>query len=176
MRIQENVHRTRKQIRRAQKRKPQTQSESEDCAKDKADLDMAYASLRKNSPKPKPTATSSSPIIPPPTKTSRRCKPRIRHSRKTVTTRSKPTWIRTANSFPARSQTKGAGRRAAKFEKIKGDLQASSARLAELEGLMAAKEASMKKLKETLSKALNSFEGKGLTVQQKTASLRLYGK
>jgi chemotaxis protein MotB len=41
---------------------------------------------------------------------------------------------------------------------------------------MAAKEASMKKLKETLSKALNSFEGKGLTVQQKTASLRLYGK
>jgi chemotaxis protein MotB len=33
-------------------------------------------------------------------------------------------------------------------------------RLQELEDLIAAKEASMKKLKETLSKALNSFERK----------------
>ena len=46
-------------------------------------------------------------------------------------------------------------------------LDASSKRLNELEGMMAAKDAAMKKLKETLSKALNSFEGKGLTVQQK---------
>jgi chemotaxis protein MotB len=36
----------------------------------------------------------------------------------------------------------------------------------EMESLIAAK-ATMKKLKETLSKALNSFEGKGLTVEQK---------
>jgi chemotaxis protein MotB len=35
-----------------------------------------------------------------------------------------------------------------------------------MESLIAAKEATMKKLKETLSKALNSFEGKGLTVEQ----------
>ena len=47
-------------------------------------------------------------------------------------------------------------------------LSKSAQRLQELEDLIAAKEASMKKLKETLSKALNSFEGKGLTVQQKT--------
>lgn len=54
-----------------------------------------------------------------------------------------------------------------RLNKLKIDLQANSKRLAELEGMMAAKDASMKKLKETLSKALNSFEGKGLTVQQK---------
>ena len=41
----------------------------------------------------------------------------------------------------------------------------------ELENLIAAKEASMKKLKETLSKALNSFEGKGLTVEQKNGKV-----
>jgi chemotaxis protein MotB len=37
--------------------------------------------------------------------------------------------------------------------------------------LIAAKEAAMKKLKETLSKALNSFEGKGLTVEQKNGKV-----
>ena len=58
-----------------------------------------------------------------------------------------------------------------RLNKLKNDLQASSQRLAELEGLMAAKDASMKKLKETLSKALNSFEGKGLTVQQKNGKV-----
>ena len=64
-----------------------------------------------------------------------------------------------------------------RLNKLKSDLQASSTRLAELEGLMAAKDASMKKLKETLSKALNSFEGKGLTVQQKKRkSICFYGK
>ena len=54
-----------------------------------------------------------------------------------------------------------------RLDKLKNDLQASSTRLAELESIMAAKDAAMKKLKETLSKALNSFEGKGLTVQEK---------
>lgn len=44
-------------------------------------------------------------------------------------------------------------------------------RLQELEDMIAAKEASMKKLKETLSKALNSFEGKGLTVEQKNGKV-----
>jgi chemotaxis protein MotB len=50
-------------------------------------------------------------------------------------------------------------------------LNKSAQRLNELEALIAAKEASMKKLKETLSKALNSFEGKGLTVQQKNGKV-----
>ncbi len=50
-------------------------------------------------------------------------------------------------------------------------LDASSKRLNELEALIAAKEASMRKLKETLSKALNGFEGKGLTVEQKNGKV-----
>ena len=50
-------------------------------------------------------------------------------------------------------------------------LTKSSQRLKELEDMIAAKEASMKKLKETLSKALNSFEGKGLTVEQKNGKV-----
>ncbi len=54
-----------------------------------------------------------------------------------------------------------------RLNKLKSDLQASSDRLTELENMMAAKDAAMKKLKETLSKALNSFEGKGLTVQER---------
>jgi chemotaxis protein MotB len=50
-------------------------------------------------------------------------------------------------------------------------LNKSAQRLQELEDMIAAKEASMKKLKETLSKALNSFEGKGLTVEQKNGKV-----
>lgn len=50
-------------------------------------------------------------------------------------------------------------------------LNKNAKRLQELEDLIAAKEASMKKLKETLSKALNSFEGKGLTVEQKNGKV-----
>ena len=50
-------------------------------------------------------------------------------------------------------------------------LDASSRRLNELENLIAAKDAGMKKLKETLSKALNSFEGNGLTVEQKNGKV-----
>ena len=46
-------------------------------------------------------------------------------------------------------------------------LDKNSKRLTELEKLIAQKEAAMLKLKETLSKALNSFEGQGLTVEQK---------
>ncbi len=54
-----------------------------------------------------------------------------------------------------------------RLNKLKNDLLASSNRLAELESIMAAKDAAMNKLKETLSKALNNFEGKGLSVHQK---------
>ncbi|MEM8521175.1 OmpA family protein [Flavobacterium sp. PL12] len=50
-------------------------------------------------------------------------------------------------------------------------LNKNAQRLQELENLIATKEASMRKLKETLSKALNSFEGKGLTVEQKNGKV-----
>lgn len=58
-----------------------------------------------------------------------------------------------------------------RLNKLKTDLEASSKRLGELENMMAEKEASMKKLKETLSKALNAFEGKGLTIEQKNGKV-----
>ncbi|RXR21084.1 cell envelope biogenesis protein OmpA [Flavobacterium amnicola] len=54
-----------------------------------------------------------------------------------------------------------------RLEKLSKDFKDRSDRVNELESLIAAKEASMKKLKETLSKSLKAFEGKGLTVQQK---------
>lgn len=50
-------------------------------------------------------------------------------------------------------------------------LNESSRRLNELEQMIAAKDAAMRTLKETLSKALNSFEGKGLTVEQKNGKV-----
>lgn len=58
-----------------------------------------------------------------------------------------------------------------RLNKLKKDLEASSTRLAELEKMMADKDAAMKKLKETLSKALNAFEGKGLTVEQRNGKV-----
>lgn len=58
-----------------------------------------------------------------------------------------------------------------KLNKLKADFEERSKRVAELEQIMASKEASMKKLKETLSKALNGFEGKGLTVEQKNGKV-----
>jgi chemotaxis protein MotB len=50
-------------------------------------------------------------------------------------------------------------------------LNASSKRLNELEALIASKEAAMLKLKETLSNALNGFEGKGLTIEKKNGKV-----
>ncbi len=50
-------------------------------------------------------------------------------------------------------------------------LDKSNQRLTELEALIAAKEAGMLKLKEALSNALNSFEGKGLTIEQKNGKV-----
>ena len=58
-----------------------------------------------------------------------------------------------------------------RLDKLKTDLQESSKRLAELESMMASKDAAMKKLKETLSKALRGFEGKGLMVQEKNGKV-----
>ena len=54
-----------------------------------------------------------------------------------------------------------------RLSKLNSDLKDRSDRVNELESMIAAKEAAMKKLKETLSKSLKAFEGKGLTVQQK---------
>jgi len=54
-----------------------------------------------------------------------------------------------------------------RLNKLKSDLEASSRRLSELESYIAAKDASMKKLKETLMKSLKAFDGKGLTVHEK---------
>ena len=58
-----------------------------------------------------------------------------------------------------------------RLNKLRDELSSSSKRLSELEGMIAAKDAAMKKLKETLSKALNAFEGKGLTVEQKNGKV-----
>ncbi|TXI62983.1 MAG: cell envelope biogenesis protein OmpA [Flavobacterium sp.] len=54
-----------------------------------------------------------------------------------------------------------------RLNKLKKDLEASSTRLSELEKMMADKDVAMKKLKETLTKSLKAFEGKGLTVTEK---------
>ncbi len=58
-----------------------------------------------------------------------------------------------------------------RLNKLKKDLETSSKRLNELEQLVAAKDAGMKKLKDNLSKALNAFEGKGLTVEQRNGKV-----
>jgi len=58
-----------------------------------------------------------------------------------------------------------------RLNKLQADLKDRSQRVNELENMIAAKEESMRKLKETLSKALNSFEGKGLTVYQKNGKV-----
>lgn len=58
-----------------------------------------------------------------------------------------------------------------RLNKLKKDLEASSTRLAELEKMMADKDAAMKKLKETLSKSLKAFEGKGLTVENRNGKV-----
>lgn len=54
-----------------------------------------------------------------------------------------------------------------RLEKLQRDLADRSQRVDELEGMIAAKEASMRALKDAISKALVDFEGKGLTVEQR---------
>ncbi|MEO5777964.1 MAG: OmpA family protein [Flavobacterium sp.] len=58
-----------------------------------------------------------------------------------------------------------------RLNKLSGELASNTKRLNELESMIAAKDAAMKKLKDTLSKALNAFEGKGLTVQMKNGKV-----
>lgn len=58
-----------------------------------------------------------------------------------------------------------------RLNKLKGSLDQSSSRVSELEGKLAAQDANLKRLKESLSKALYAFEGKGLTVEQKNGKV-----
>lgn len=58
-----------------------------------------------------------------------------------------------------------------RLNKLSAELKDRSQRVNELESMIAAQEAGLKKLKETLSKALNSFEGKGLTVEMKNGKV-----
>ena len=51
------------------------------------------------------------------------------------------------------------------------ELAGKSSRVAELENMLEAQDKSLRKLKETLSKALFEFEGKGLTVEQKNGKV-----
>ena len=58
-----------------------------------------------------------------------------------------------------------------RLDALKAKLESTSARMEELEQMMAAKDAGMKALKDNLSKALNAFEGKGLTVEQRNGKV-----
>ena len=55
----------------------------------------------------------------------------------------------------------------ARLAKLKKELEDRSNRVAELESVIAAKDAAMTQLKDAISKALTDFEGKGLTVEQR---------
>lgn len=54
-----------------------------------------------------------------------------------------------------------------RLRKLKEDMETRSQRIADLESIIAAKDAAMNKLKNAISKALTNFEGKGLTVVQR---------
>ncbi len=54
-----------------------------------------------------------------------------------------------------------------RLDKLERDLESRSRRIDELEGLIAAKDEKMNALKDAISSALTSFEGKGLTVEQR---------
>lgn len=56
---------------------------------------------------------------------------------------------------------------AARLAKAKTELEEKSKRVAELENILAANDKQMRTLKDNLSKALNAFEGRGLTIEQK---------
>lgn len=58
-----------------------------------------------------------------------------------------------------------------KLNQLTKALQDRTTRITELEKLIDKKDASMKKLKETLSKSLKAFEGKGLSVTQKNGNV-----
>ena len=55
----------------------------------------------------------------------------------------------------------------ARLEQLKKELDSRSKRVAELESMIASKDAAMTALKDAISRALTDFEGKGLTVEQR---------
>ncbi|NIJ44016.1 chemotaxis protein MotB [Wenyingzhuangia heitensis] len=59
----------------------------------------------------------------------------------------------------------------AKLTKLKAALDSRSQRITDLEALIASKEAAMQKLKSAISEALVSFEGKGLTVENRDGKI-----
>ncbi|SHG93740.1 OmpA/MotB family protein [Winogradskyella jejuensis] len=54
-----------------------------------------------------------------------------------------------------------------RLNQLQKELENRSKRVAELENVIASKDAAMTKLKDAISKALTNFEGKGLTVEQR---------
>lgn len=58
-----------------------------------------------------------------------------------------------------------------RLENLKKDLDSRSKRVDELETLIAAKDAKMQALKQSVSNALTNFEGKGLTVEQRNGKV-----
>lgn len=58
-----------------------------------------------------------------------------------------------------------------RLNKLKNDLDSKSRRVAELEDKLEAQDRNLRKLKESLSKALFEFEGKGLTVEHKNGKV-----
>jgi chemotaxis protein MotB len=59
----------------------------------------------------------------------------------------------------------------ARLKKLEKDLKNRSEQVAELENLIAAKDAAMTALKNAISKALTDFEGKGLTIEQRNGKV-----
>ena len=59
----------------------------------------------------------------------------------------------------------------ARLEQLKKELEARSQRVADLENIIASKEAEMTALKNAISSALTDFEGKGLTVVQRNGKV-----
>lgn len=58
-----------------------------------------------------------------------------------------------------------------RLNNLKNELEKRSQRVAELENVIASKDAEMRQLKDTISKALTNFEGKGLTVEQRNGKI-----
>ena len=146
--------------------------ESDDCAKAKTDLELAYDALKNELSS---TRTERDKLLSDYTATDKNLKT-LQSSYSALEKNSDDALQTNMNKnrellAQLEAKEKALATEQARLNKLKTDLQANSQRLAELESLMAAKDASMKKLKETLSKALNSFEGKGLTVQQKNGKV-----
>lgn len=148
------------------------QDENDDCVKSKADLDMAYNALKDELSS---TQLERDRNLADYTSASNNLKALQSSYEALEKNSNEALQTNMAKNRDLLDQLKAKEKALAeeqiRLNKLKSDLQASSERLTELENLMAAKDANMRKLKETLSSALNSFEGKGLTVQQKNGKV-----